>query len=118
MSNFLDNLYTPVTFGNSVLQRDPQNSFASLWRFVLNSTLGIGGLFDPATKVGLDKHEEDLGQSFGYWGAKPGPYLMIPFFGPSDVRDGIGRIGDVGVDVTIIRVDDHLDAVPHVARTV
>ena len=61
----------------------------------MNTTVGIGGLFDPASKVGLPKHQEDLGQTFGYWGAGPGPYFVIPLLGPSDVRDGIGRVGDI-----------------------
>jgi phospholipid-binding lipoprotein MlaA len=94
VSNFMDNLFYPITMVNDLLQLKFTGFGQDTGRFLLNTTVGIGGLFDPATKVGLDKHEEDLGQTFGYWGVKPGPYLMIPILGPSDVRDGVGKIGD------------------------
>lgn len=94
VSNFLDNLFYPVTMGNDLLQLKFKPFAQATGRFLLNTTVGVGGLFDPATQVGLPKNEEDLGQTFGYWGAKPGPYFVIPILGPSDVRDGIGRIGD------------------------
>jgi len=94
VSNFMDNLFYPITMVNDLLQLKFKGFGEDTGRFLLNTTVGIGGLFDPATKVGLDKHEEDLGQTFGYWGVKPGPYLMIPLLGPSDVRDGVGKIGD------------------------
>jgi phospholipid-binding lipoprotein MlaA len=94
VSNFMDNLFYPVTMANDLLQGKLKGFGQDTGRFLLNTTVGIGGLFDPATKVGLDKHEEDLGQTFGVWGIKPGPYIMIPILGPSDVRDGIGRVGD------------------------
>jgi phospholipid-binding lipoprotein MlaA len=69
-------------------------------RFVLNTTVGIGGLFDPATKVGLPKNDRDLGQTFGHWGISTGPYFVIPILGPSDVRDGVGRVGDIWLNPT------------------
>ena len=94
VSNFMDNLFYPITMVNDLLQLKFKGFGEDTGRFLLNTTVGIGGLFDPATKVGLDKHEEDLGQTFGYWGVRPGPYLMIPILGPSDVRDGVGKIGD------------------------
>jgi phospholipid-binding lipoprotein MlaA len=94
VSNFMDNLFYPVTMANDLLQLKFKPFAQDTGRFLMNSVVGIGGLFDPATKVGLPKNEEDLGQTFGYWGCKPGPYLMIPFLGPSDVRDGIGKVGD------------------------
>jgi phospholipid-binding lipoprotein MlaA len=94
VSNFMDNLFYPVTMANDLLQLKFKPFGQDTGRFLLNTTVGIGGLFDPASKVGLQKNEEDLGQTFGYWGAKPGPYFMIPILGPSDVRDGIGKIGD------------------------
>jgi phospholipid-binding lipoprotein MlaA len=61
-------------------------------RFLMNTTLGIGGLLDPATQAGLEKNENDFGLTFGRWGIPKGPYFVIPFLGPSDVRDGLGRI--------------------------
>jgi phospholipid-binding lipoprotein MlaA len=94
VSNFMDNLFYPVTMGNDLLQLKFKPFAQATGRFLLNTTVGIGGVFDPATKVGLPKNEEDLGQTFGYWGSPPGPYFVIPLLGPSDVRDGIGRVGD------------------------
>ncbi len=94
VSNFMDNIFYPVTMVNDLLQLKFTPFVQDIGRLVLNTTVGVGGIFDPATQVGLPKHEEDLGQTFGHWGAGPGPYLVIPILGPSDVRDGIGKIGD------------------------
>jgi phospholipid-binding lipoprotein MlaA len=94
VSNFMDNLFYTITMANDLLQLKFKPFAQDTGRFVLNTTVGIGGIFDPASKVGLPKNQEDLGQTFGYWGAKPGPYFVIPILGPSDVRDGIGRVGD------------------------
>ncbi len=94
VSNAVENVYTPVVFANSVLQADPQNSFASFWSFVLNSTVGIGGLFDVASEAGLKYRSTDLGQTFAIYGADTGPYLVLPLIGPSNVRDAFGRLGD------------------------
>lgn len=92
--NFVLNLYEPINFGNSVLQGDPQNSFVSLWRFLLNSTVGLGGLFDVASDVGLVGRRTDFGQTLALYGVEDGPFLFLPILGPSGVRDGVGRIGD------------------------
>jgi phospholipid-binding lipoprotein MlaA len=94
VSNFMDNLFYPVTMANDLLQLKFKPFAQDTGRFVMNTLVGIGGLFDPATGAGLPKNEEDLGQTFGYWGAKPGPYFVFPILGPSDVRDGIGKLGD------------------------
>jgi phospholipid-binding lipoprotein MlaA len=94
VSNFMDNLFYPVTMGNDLLQLKFKPFAQDTGRFLMNTLVGVGGLFDPATQAGLPKNEEDLGQTFGHWGARPGPYFVIPILGPSDVRDGIGRIGD------------------------
>ena len=94
VSNFMDNLFYPITMANDLLQLKFKPFGQDTGRFVLNTVVGIGGLFDPATHVGLPKNEEDLGQTFGHWGAHPGPYLMIPLLGPSDVRDCFGKVGD------------------------
>lgn len=94
VSNFMGNLYTPVTFANSVLQLDPQNSFASLWRFIINSTFGLGGVFDVASEAGLKARTTDFGQTLGIYGAGPGPYIVLPIIGPSNGRDAIGRLAD------------------------
>jgi ABC-type transporter lipoprotein component MlaA len=63
-------------------------------RFLMNTTLGLGGLFDPATSAGLELNDEDFGQTFGKWGMKPGPYLMLPLLGPSTFRDSFGKLAD------------------------
>ena len=94
VSHFLENLFTPVVFVNSVLQADPQNSFATMWRFILNSTFGVAGLFDFASEAGLKNRSTDLGQTFALWGMKPGPFVELPIMGPSNVRDAFGRLGD------------------------
>jgi len=98
VSNFIDNLSYTTTVANDLLQLKFKPFFQDTGRLVVNTTVGIGGLFDPASRIGLQKNEEDLGLTFGHWGAGPGPYIVIPFLGPSDVRDGIGRIGDIFTD--------------------
>jgi phospholipid-binding lipoprotein MlaA len=98
VTNFLANIYTPVTFANSVLQRDPQNSFASLWRFILNTTFGGAGLFDFASAAGLKNRPADLGETFAMYGVGPGPYVVLPIIGPSNVRDAFGRLGDAFIN--------------------
>ncbi len=95
VSHFLDNLYSPVTFANSVFQADPQNSFATFWRFILNTTFGFGGLYDFASEVGLKNRTTSLGDTFAIYGADAGPYIVIPIMGPSDIRDGVGSVGDI-----------------------
>jgi phospholipid-binding lipoprotein MlaA len=92
--NAVLNLQEPITFGNSVLQGDPHNSFTSLWRFLLNSTVGVAGLFDVASAVGLNERRTDFGQTLALYGIESGPYLFIPILGPSGARDGIGRVAD------------------------
>ena len=98
VSNFVGNVKEPVTFVNSVLQADPQNSFATFWRFLLNSSFGIGGLFDVATELGLENRETGLGDTFAVYGVDSGPYFVIPVIGPSTTRESFGRLGDVFVD--------------------
>jgi len=95
VSNFVDNLYYPITIVNDLLQFRFKPFVSDTGRFLVNTTLGLGGLFDPATQSGFQKNGEDLGLTFGHWGTHPGPYIVIPFLGPSDVRDGIGRVGDI-----------------------
>src|SRR5262249_58556848 len=63
-------------------------------RFLVNTTVGVAGFFDPATGWGMEQHNEDFGQTLGYWGVPPGPYLVLPFFGPSDPRDTVGLVAD------------------------
>lgn len=95
VSNFFSNLFTPIRFGSSVLQLKIRDAGNEVIRFVVNTTLGIGGLFDPADKwFKIRKKDEDFGQVLGHYGAGPGFYLVLPFFGPSSLRDTVGRVGD------------------------
>ncbi len=99
ISNFFSNLTTPVRAANALLQLKIGGVFDEVYRLVINSTIGIGGLFDPAASVaGVEKVEEDLGQTFGHYGVGSGPYLVLPIFGPSNLRDGVGRFGDTFLD--------------------
>lgn len=94
VSNFFNNLYEPTVMVNNLLQGKFKAAAADLGRFVTNTTLGVFGLFDIAGWSGLPAHSEDFGQTLGSWGVQEGPYLVLPFFGPSNIRDGIGRYGD------------------------
>ncbi len=98
VSNFLDNLESPVVMVNDLLQGQFKAFASDTGRLLLNTTLGIGGLLDPATAAGLDKNDRDFGQTLGKWGLRTGPYLVIPFLGPSDIRDAAGKVGDVYSD--------------------
>ena len=95
VSNFVDNLTYPVTIVNDLLQAKFKQTGTDTGRLLINTTVGIGGLLDPASAVGLDKNDEDFGQTLGKWGVKPGPYLVIPLIGFSDFRDAVGKIGDI-----------------------
>ncbi|ROO28496.1 ABC transporter [Salinisphaera orenii MK-B5] len=109
VQNFFSNLGEINTFANSVLQAKPESSAVTLSRFVINSTVGLGGLFDPAGAIGLEQRDEDLGQTLGYYGVGAGPYLVLPFFGPSSLRDSIGLAGDQGLFYAIdpLQLDEH-----------
>ncbi|HEY8053979.1 MAG TPA: VacJ family lipoprotein [Steroidobacteraceae bacterium] len=98
VGNFLDNLGSPVVMVNDLLQGEFRAFASDTGRLLMNTTLGIGGLLDPATAAGLDKNDRDFGQTLGKWGVRTGPYLVIPFLGPSDIRDAVGRVGDVYSD--------------------
>ena len=86
VSNFYDNLTYPNVVLNSFLQGKAKQGLSDTGRFVVNSTLGVGGLFDAATVFGIEKHHEDFGQTLAVWGVEPGPYLEIPFVGPTTAR--------------------------------
>ena len=94
ISNFFDNLDTPTVMINDALQGKIGASANDLGRFLLNSTVGLGGLLDPATSAGLNKNNEDFGQTLGHWGVHPGPFLELPFLGPSDLRDAPAKLVD------------------------
>jgi phospholipid-binding lipoprotein MlaA len=94
VNNFLSNLGYPTTIVNQFLQGNFTDGASDTARLVVNTSIGIGGLFDPASRMGLDRHGADFGQTLGKWGAHSGPYLMLPLLGPSTVRDGIGLVPD------------------------
>lgn len=98
--NFVTNLEAPVVLASSLAQGDVKHAFVTFWRFVLNTTLGAGGLFDfaSANTTDLVYRDEDFGQAFGVWGSGPGPYLVLPIIGPSSVRDLFGLGADVAAD--------------------
>jgi phospholipid-binding lipoprotein MlaA len=110
VSNFFSNLGQPLTMVNSLLQGRPKQAAQTLGRFALNTTLGIGGIFDPATEADLPRYDEDFGQTLGQWGWKRSRYVEVPFFGPRTVRDLFGMAGDAnfgllrGVEEDKVRV--------------
>ncbi len=99
VTNFITNLAYPTTIVNSALQLKLKDAVSDTGRFVLNSTLGLGGLLDPATDAGLARNDEDFGQTLGRWGMPSGPYLMLPFLGPSTLRDAPSLYVDSQTDL-------------------
>lgn len=96
--NFFSNYSDIYTALQNLLQGKPDYAFSDLMRVVVNTTFGLGGLIDMATPGGLPKHKEDWGQTFGVWGIPSGPYVVLPFFGPSNVRDTFGAVADLESD--------------------
>ena len=94
VSNFFSNFQDVIVAVNNLLQGKVTDAGMDLCRIVVNSTIGVLGLIDIATEFGLEKHQEDFGQTLGHWGIGTGPYIVIPFLGPSTVRDGFGLIAD------------------------
>ncbi len=95
VSNFFDNLDEPISFLNNILQIKPADATANLGRFTINSTIGLAGFFDVASEMGIEKAEEDFGQTFRAVSGSSGVYLVLPFFGPSSTEDVLGTVGDV-----------------------
>jgi len=96
--NFFSNYNDIYTALNNLLQGKPSDAFSDLMRVVVNTTFGLGGFIDMATPGGLEKHKEDWGQTFGVWGVPSGPYVVLPFFGSSSVRDTFGTAADLETD--------------------
>ncbi len=95
--NFINNLRTPIIFINDLLQGETGRAAETLMRFIVNTTAGVVGIFDAAGEMGLERHEEDFGQTLAVWGVPEGPYLMLPLLGPSNVRDSAGALVDIFV---------------------
>ena len=94
VNNFYNNINMLPTIANDLLQAHGQDAIKDFWRLVINSTLGIGGIFDPASTMSLPAHSNDLGLTFAQWGDQKSPYIIIPFLGPSTIRDGMGLFLD------------------------
>ncbi|MGH9847940.1 MAG: MlaA family lipoprotein [Blastocatellia bacterium] len=123
VSNFFYNIRFAPRFLNNVFQGKVKGAGIELGRFLINSTVGIAGFFDVAKKIDLVTPEEDLGQTLGFYGVKPGPYLVVPFLPPFTVRDFAGYVGDIFLNpinwlvVPIIEVDGVPSAIAHKNRT-
>lgn len=98
VGNFFGNLGDFWIGVNNLLQGKFVDGLSDGGRLLINSTVGIFGIFDIATEMGLEKHDEDLGQTLGSWGVGDGPYLVLPLLGPSNLRDTVGLVGDLNVD--------------------
>ena len=96
--NFFSNYNDIYNVAYNLLQGKPGYAFSDLMRVAVNTTMGLGGLLDLATPGGLEKHKEDWGQTLGVWGVPAGPYVVLPFFGPSNVRDTFGTVADLESD--------------------
>ena len=116
VTNFFNNLEEIDTTINQILQGEIKYAFNDAGRFVINSSIGLFGLIDVASKMGLERHEEDFGQTLGVWGFDSGPYIMIPFLGPSNPRDLLSRpissflsgtfaMEDNDVKITLVGID-------------
>jgi phospholipid-binding lipoprotein MlaA len=91
ISNFFRNLNELDNTANQLLQGHPMLAINDFSRFLINSTIGLGGFFDVGSRLGLERHDEDFGQTLGYWGVSSGPFLMLPIYGPSTPRSLAGR---------------------------
>ena len=101
VSNFSDNLFTPRSALNNFLQGKPRRGFHDVTRFLVNSTIGFGGLIDVASDAGLEIYNEDFGQTLAVWGVPNGPYVYLPLFGPKTLRDAIALPVDLYSDPLI-----------------
>jgi phospholipid-binding lipoprotein MlaA len=106
VGNFFKNLTYPTVIVNDLLQGKGVQLLSDTARLVVNTTIGIGGLFDPAAQIGLAAHDEDFGQTLGTWGVPSGPFLMLPVLGPSTVRDGFSLVADHYTEPVTYLVDD------------
>ena len=110
LRNFFSNLFYPTTIVNDLLQLKLKQAAQDVNRMVWNTLVGWGGLWDVSTRAGFEAHDEDFGQTLGYWGVGPGWYLMLPLLGPSDNRDLVGKVGDWYTSpMTYVAQNDHED---------
>jgi len=107
VGNFLGNLEDVWSFVNSLLQAKPKAAATTFMRVNVNTVMGLGGILDVASEAGIERQREDFGQTLGYWGMPPGPYLVLPFMGPSTVRDTFAMPVDGAADIV-----GNLDHIP------
>ena len=105
-SNVFANVGDVFTAVQQLLQGKPKTALDDLIRVFVNTTIGLGGIFDVATDAGLEKHKEDFGQTFGVWGIPSGPYVVLPVLGPSSLRDAFGWAADLNTDILINQIDN------------
>ena len=105
-SNVFANVGDVFTAVQQLLQGKPKTALDDLIRVFVNTTIGLGGIFDVATDAGLEKHKEDFGQTFGVWGIPSGPYVVLPVLGPSSLRDSFGWAADLNTDILINQIDN------------
>jgi phospholipid-binding lipoprotein MlaA len=98
VTNFFNNIADVTSAVNNLFQFKLSRAGSDVGRVAVNSTVGILGFFDVASNMGLPSYKEDFGQTLGYWGGEPSPYMEVPFFGPSTVRDSVGLVGDILID--------------------
>ena len=98
VSNFFSNLGEVSTLFNSLAQLKGERAMQTTARLLFNTIIGVGGIWDPATRMGLPRHSEDFGQTLGFYGVPSGPYLILPALGPSNLRDTTGKLADFGVE--------------------
>jgi phospholipid-binding lipoprotein MlaA len=106
VNNFFVNLFYPRVIVSNLLQGKPKRAASDTARFLVNTTIGLVGILDVATPMGLPRHSEDFGQTFGVWGIGPGWYLVLPFYGPSTNRDLVGRVADAQLNPLRYASDD------------
>ncbi|TNE62657.1 MAG: VacJ family lipoprotein [Alphaproteobacteria bacterium] len=117
VSNIMRNLREPWVFVNDILQFKFKRAGETLGRFIVNSTVGLAGLFKASDKMGIPYHREDFGQTLAVWGVGDGPYLVLPFIGPSTGRDAVGFAGDVFGDPVTIGIDQMDEKGANLTRT-
>jgi phospholipid-binding lipoprotein MlaA len=104
--NVFSNIGDVYNSVNNLLQGKPKAALDDLVRVVVNTTIGLGGIWDAASAAGVEKHSEDFGQTFGVWGIPDGPYMVLPLLGPSTVRDTVGWFFDIQTDILIKQIDN------------
>jgi phospholipid-binding lipoprotein MlaA len=111
VNNFSNNLGAPADVVNGMMQGEVEDSVHNMFRFFINTTLGVAGVFDPATSIGLERRSTDFGETLHTWGVGEGAYLEVPFFGPSTQRDFAGDIVDFFTNPTTVYLDPSMTAV-------